>query len=493
MACRKARLTPLLVLISLSGWCPVSFAQPADAPPGEKLAYGVRDLTVQIISSHGQNRDDIAAEGYGFVVAQQGDVVTIATADHVVRDPDGVEYGQVRVVFYTDQAHPQTATVLDLRLPPAYGDLATLEVRKPGFRMAQLPVAPLPLTQGERAWRVGKQRGWTPGNVPGGFTGTERTIWLGFDNLDTPRGSSGGPIVAEQGLVGMVTDDQSGRALVLPLNIIANFFREKGLPWGLNGSPQVSSSPQPTPPIAAIVPSGFRVNEVFLRADPFDYKGDCPVKVRFTGHVSAVGGSGLVSYTFRMSDRTSGSVKTLNFDGPGTKQVATEWTLGGPGMKFSGWEAIEIFDPTPLKSEQAHFSIECAPALPVSVASVKISSVSCSKIGDGAFRVEMSGDASAPLDTYLEVSATPFRPNARNTWNIGCGPWTDVASGWYHYCQRSANQPSQTTWTLTEVLFDQTNTEPYMADGTLMKGSPGQTISPIPILASDVYRNLVCR
>jgi hypothetical protein len=162
--------------------------------------------------------------------AKQGDVVTIATADHVVRDPDGAEYGGVRVIFYADQAHPQAATVLDLRLPPAYGDLAVLEVKKPGFRMAQPPVASLPLTQGERAWRVGKQRGWTPGNVPGAFSGTERTIWLGFDNLDTPRGSSGGPIVVERGLVGMVTDDQSGRALVLPINVIANFFYEKGLP-----------------------------------------------------------------------------------------------------------------------------------------------------------------------------------------------------------------------------------------------------------------------
>ena len=206
MAGRKTRLRLILVLLAISVSCRVLLAQPADAPPGEKLAYSVRDLTVQVVSSHGQNRDDNAAEGYGFVVAQQGDILTIATADHVVRDPDGAEFGEVWVVFYSDQGHPQPATVLDLRLPPADGDLAVLEVKKPGFRMAQSPVAALPLTQGERAWRVGKQRGWTPGNVPGVFTGTERTIWLAFDNLDTPRGSSGGPIVVEQGLVGMVTD-----------------------------------------------------------------------------------------------------------------------------------------------------------------------------------------------------------------------------------------------------------------------------------------------
>ena len=253
MAGRKTRLRLILVLLAISVSCRVLLAQPADAPPGEKLAYSVRDLTVQVVSSHGQNRDDNAAEGYGFVVAQQGDILTIATADHVVRDPDGAEFGEVWVVFYSDQGHPQPATVLDLRLPPADGDLAVLEVKKPGFRMAQSPVAALPLTQGERAWRVGKQRGWTPGNVPGVFTGTERTIWLAFDNLDTPRGSSGGPIVVEQGLVGMVTDIESGRALVLPINIIANFFHEKGLPWGFaplspNPKPVVSAPPISTSP-----------------------------------------------------------------------------------------------------------------------------------------------------------------------------------------------------------------------------------------------------
>src|SRR5580658_7062323 len=99
----KARLTLAFVLLAVSAWRPVSFAQPVDALAGEKLAYSVRDLTVQITSFHNQ---DIAAEGYGFVVAQQGDAVTIVTADHVVRDPDGAEYGQVRVVFYADQAHP---------------------------------------------------------------------------------------------------------------------------------------------------------------------------------------------------------------------------------------------------------------------------------------------------------------------------------------------------------------------------------------------------
>jgi Trypsin-like peptidase domain len=236
-------LIPILVLLALFVPIPTVLAQPADAPPGEKLAYRFRDLTVQVTSYHDSDPNNVATEGYGFVVGQHDDVATIATADHVVRDPDGEEFGQVRVEFYSDRGHPVTAHLLELRMPAPYGDFALLEVTKPGFRVASFQIAPLPLAQGTRAWRIGKQRGWTPGNLPGVFIGTERTIWLSFDNLDTPRGSSGGPIFVEQGLVGMVTDDQSGRALVLPINIIANFIKEQGQPWKLGEMQSANQDP----------------------------------------------------------------------------------------------------------------------------------------------------------------------------------------------------------------------------------------------------------
>ncbi len=623
MAGWKVRLTLALVLLAFAPMRPVSLAQPADAPAGEKLAYSVRDLTVQITSYQGQN---IAAEGYGFVVGQQADAVTIVTADHVVRDPDGAEYGQVRVVFFADQAHPQIATVLDLRMPPAYGDLAVLEVRKPGFRMAQPPIAPLPLTFGERAWRVGKQRGWTPGNLPGVFTGTERTIWLGFDNLDTPRGSSGGPIVVAQGLVGMVTDDQSGRALVLPVGIIENFFREKGLPWGPSGSSQASvptqsvptttssapagfrvtgaalralsdtykgkcpvtlsftgsisadggsgivsyrfvygsggvwgpfslrfdgpetkevnnrmwfgapemnfsdwaeievlspnpfksnkalvsfecaqalpasgapsgSSPasapaQSAPTTTSSAPSGFRVTEATLRAVQDSYKGECPVMMPFTGSISTVGGSGMVSYKLVKSDNSVYGFTSLKFDGPGSKKVDGRIRFGEPQLKFSDWAEIEVVAPNPFKSDHALISIECTPGLPASVVSVNISKASCSKVGEGSFRVEMSGDATSPEDAFLSLAATGYRPNHKNTQDINCGVWNNVTSGAYHRCQRMENQPSQTKWVYVGILYDQQATVPSQADAEVLKESPGN--GPLVFLAED-HRKLVCQ
>jgi hypothetical protein len=244
MAWRQARLIiTQAMLVFLAAYSGV-LAQPADAPAGEKLAYAFLDLIVQVKSFRGADANNIAAEGYGFVAGVRGDVVTIATADHVVRDPDGTAFGGVQVLFHADPSHPQPATLLDVRIPPIYGDLAVLEVKLAGFRMAHFKVAQLPLTQGARAWRIGKQQGWTPSNAPGAYTGRERTIWLGFDNLDTPRGSSGGPILGEQGLIGMVTNDQSGRAQVLPIDIIAEFFLQSRLPWDI---PEPTSPPPPGP------------------------------------------------------------------------------------------------------------------------------------------------------------------------------------------------------------------------------------------------------
>jgi hypothetical protein len=37
----------------------------------------------------------------------------------------------------------------------------------------------------------------------------------------------------------------------------------------------------------------------------------------------------------------------------------TTWQLGGPGSNYSGWQSIQILDPTPMTSEKANFTIHC--------------------------------------------------------------------------------------------------------------------------------------
>jgi len=120
--------------------------------------------------------------------------------------------------------------------------------------------------------------------------------------------------------------------------------------------PTVFISPTQIP---TLVPAGFRVIETFLRADPFNYSGVCPVMITFSGRISVAGGGGTVSYKWIRNDGASAPVETLTFDGPGSKDISTTWYIGGSGMTYSGWEAIQIFDPQPLTSEHADFNIQC--------------------------------------------------------------------------------------------------------------------------------------
>ncbi|MDE3100110.1 MAG: hypothetical protein KGJ88_11615 [Verrucomicrobiota bacterium] len=133
-------------------------------------------------------------------------------------------------------------------------------------------------------------------------------------------------------------------------------------PGASSNSPPGSMAGLPSPlppssvPVAGGPPaSGFRVIEAWLRADPFDYTGPCPVTIHFTGRISVVG-SGTVTYRFGRSDGASARVQTLTFANSGSKNVSTTWALG---KSYSGWESIMILDPQTTSSRHANFKIQC--------------------------------------------------------------------------------------------------------------------------------------
>ncbi len=104
-----------------------------------------------------------------------------------------------------------------------------------------------------------------------------------------------------------------------------------------------------------VSPAGFRIVEVMLRADPFNYTGPCPVTIEFSGRISVAGGAGTVSYKFIRSDGASAPLQTLQFTVAGSKDVSDTWYRGSG----SGWEAIKTFDPQGVESSHANFNIQC--------------------------------------------------------------------------------------------------------------------------------------
>ena len=102
-----------------------------------------------------------------------------------------------------------------------------------------------------------------------------------------------------------------------------------------------------------------RIVEMLVRADPFDYSGTCPVLITFRGRISVAGGGGTVSYKWIRNDGASAPVQTLTFDSPGSQDVTDTWNLGDAGMNYSGWEALQVFDPKVMTSDHADFKIQC--------------------------------------------------------------------------------------------------------------------------------------
>jgi hypothetical protein len=124
-------------------------------------------------------------------------------------------------------------------------------------------------------------------------------------------------------------------------------------------SRSTTSSPSAPPPSTRGSPASFHVDRLVVRADPFRITTACPTTITFSGRISVAGGVGTVTYHWVRSDHAIAPVETVKFNGPGSQNVITTWTLGGPGFKYDGWEAIEIIRPAARRSERASFSLTC--------------------------------------------------------------------------------------------------------------------------------------
>ena len=100
---------------------------------------------------------------------------------------------------------------------------------------------------------------------------------------------------------------------------------------------------------------------VVIRADPYDYRGPCPVLIAFSGAISlSTKGGGIVTYRLLRSDGASRPIHTLSFTHPGTKDISDYWQVGGPGLdSYDGWESVQIVEPLTVESTRASFRVKC--------------------------------------------------------------------------------------------------------------------------------------
>ena len=245
-------LQPLRALCLTLAWCLSGgvAAQPANLSLGEQVAWSTRDDVVRVTTF--RRNGDILDTGFGFIFGSRGEDFFIATADHVLRGerPANDTASRVEITFLSDRDHSRPGAILPFRLSADKGDLGIVQVRRPDGMSLAWPrsVRSTELSPGTRAWRIGKQREWLPPTNPGQFAGRLDGTFLGFDGMDVPPGSSGGPVVTENGLVGMISRDGGQAGLssqVLPIETIRAMTQAWQLPWDILA--EIGTEPGPAP------------------------------------------------------------------------------------------------------------------------------------------------------------------------------------------------------------------------------------------------------
>jgi len=212
--------------------------------------------------------------GFGFVVAEDKGLLYVITAYHLVfgssSEPSKSDsLPKIEVIFFSDQGVNYKAEYL---VGDVQHDLALIRVRMPmGLNWDKQSLAPASdEKRGTPVWFVGRDGQWSPPAVSGAINadGANANGWLdAFINGLRP-GSSGGPLVTNTGIIGMIKGQTPDDTKVLSIGFIERQVRDWGYPWNLTvGTPSeaVASSGEISPYQQLAEPPNLKAD--FARAE----------------------------------------------------------------------------------------------------------------------------------------------------------------------------------------------------------------------------------
>ena len=223
-----ARILPPALL--LCAWHQFAFPQ---AESTDQMANALRQNVVRIeaaMLTHVEN-------GFGFVVGEREGQLFIVTAFHVVNDPDAIGVPnpvKARVEFFDRQGKLYKAEILGTH--DSFRDLAVLTVPTPvGFSWKEKCLAGAEKQKrGVPVWFVGRDQKWWPPVEPGHVSSPPSTEWMiDLEGTQIKPGSSGGPVIADTGIIGMIETDSAGNARALSVDFIKRALESWNHPWGL--------------------------------------------------------------------------------------------------------------------------------------------------------------------------------------------------------------------------------------------------------------------
>jgi hypothetical protein len=233
---RSLRWLPVFaaILMSASG----TMGQPAGSPgPDEEGVKKFRVNVVRIDVRFGSSQRQ--ETGFGFVVGASEGQLIVVTANHVVRsnDPDAGE-SKVSVTFFGGTS--RQAALLSQRLGVPH-DLAVLEVPSPSnFRWIAESIAPrTEIVRNQEVWFIGRGGDWyipSRGSARINDVPDLQSI-IQVDTTAVLRGTSGAPLLTNNGIIGMiVSDDQGVLARALAIDYIRQALDRWGYKWSAHSS-----------------------------------------------------------------------------------------------------------------------------------------------------------------------------------------------------------------------------------------------------------------
>lgn len=251
----------LFVFVAVSLFAARMTAQPSGYDVAESLKANV--VKIRAVSG------DLTENGFGFIVSERGGTLFIATAYHVVHPEEvGDAPVKVQVEFFAHQGEMFDATVRGTH--DVAHDLAVLTVAPPsGFQWNKHCLGGAEQRKrSTEVWFIGKTRQWLVPVSPGRVTSEE--IIDGRMELEAMQilpGSSGGPLVASSGIVGIVLTDAADNATALDIGYVKTYFTKRwNHPWDLDAAetaapaplvaqvPPVAPAPAPVAPAPAVNP-----------------------------------------------------------------------------------------------------------------------------------------------------------------------------------------------------------------------------------------------
>jgi len=221
---------------------------PPPTPSGDAKAAALQPNVVKITATLKQG--GAPNLGFGFIVGRQGGSLVIVTADHVVRgdDPDA-EDNHPLVTFFESQGSSVRGELQTVHSARDRGDLAVILAPRPEF-VSYLTdsIAAEPVARGHRVWLVGRAGSWNIPPQPGVVARIDPlTGRIQVDGLPARQGSSGGPLISADGIVGMIVADIELNTEATPIRPIMEQVRDDWhYTWQLTSrQPRSSVSPPP--------------------------------------------------------------------------------------------------------------------------------------------------------------------------------------------------------------------------------------------------------